>query len=115
MRPDTASATRFQSGVIIVPQRERGVCESAAYMSEHLLRRVGRRDVIRSGRCWLRNSRQCYLRSSVEVKNFVPSKKRFGRLNTEMNVVPLGACATWMLPPGLHTKSPAPTLPSESS
>jgi hypothetical protein len=56
-----------------------------------------------------------YLRSSADVKNFVPSKKRFGRLNTEMNVAPSGACATWMLPPGRHTKSPAPQLPSESS
>src|ERR1700724_528522 len=56
-----------------------------------------------------------YLRPSAEVKNLLPSKKRFGRLNTEMNVAPLGACATWTLPPGLHTKSPAPTLPSESS
>jgi hypothetical protein len=37
MRPDTASATRFHSGVIIVPQRERGVCESAADQSEQLL------------------------------------------------------------------------------
>src|SRR5580704_9787795 len=60
------------------------------------------------------NSRQRHPRSS-EVKNFVPSKKRFGRLNTERNIAPLGACATWMLPPGRHTKSPAPTLPSESS
>src|SRR5258706_12619467 len=51
----------------------------------------------------------------AEVKNFVPSKKRFGRLNMEMNVAPLGACATWMLPPGRHTKSPAPQLPSASS
>src|ERR1700674_5349805 len=58
--------------------------------------------------------RQCYP-SSAEVKNFVPSKKRFGRLKTEMNVAPLGACATWMLPPGRHTKSPAPQLPSASS
>src|ERR1700730_10954945 len=33
----------------------------------------------------------------------------------EMKMAPLGACATWTLPPGLHTKSPAPTLPSESS
>src|SRR5882724_1721926 len=56
-----------------------------------------------------------YMRSSADVKNLVPSKKRFGRLNTEMNVAPLGACATWTLPPGRHTKSPAPTLPSESS
>jgi hypothetical protein len=47
MRPDTASATRFHSGVFIVPQRERGVCESAAYQSEQLLRKFGRRDVIR--------------------------------------------------------------------
>src|ERR1700728_1266813 len=60
------------------------------------------------------NSRQRHPRPSAEVKNFVPSKKRFGRLNTEMNVAPWGACATWMLPPGLHTKSPAPTLPSAS-
>src|SRR6266478_2068688 len=56
-----------------------------------------------------------YIRSSAEVKNLVPSKKRFGRLNTEMNVAPLGACATWTLPPGRHTKSPAATLPSVSS
>src|SRR5882724_10003367 len=56
-----------------------------------------------------------YMRSSADVKNLVPSKKRFGRLNTEMNVAPLGACATWTLPPGRHTKSPAPQLPSESS
>src|SRR5216683_6437252 len=56
-----------------------------------------------------------YIGSSADVKNLVPSKKRFGRLNTEMNIAPLGACATWMLPPGRHTKSPAPTLPSESS
>src|SRR6267154_980535 len=56
-----------------------------------------------------------YIGASADVKNLVPSKKRFGRLNTEMNVAPLGACATWTLPPGRHTKSPAPTLPSESS
>ena len=56
-----------------------------------------------------------YLPSSAEVKNLVPSKKRFGRLNTARNVAPLGACATWMLPPGRHTKSPAPQLPSASS
>ena len=31
------------------------------------------------------------------------------------NGAPLGACATWMLPPGRHTKSPAPQLPSASS
>src|SRR6266851_1502448 len=55
------------------------------------------------------------LRSPAAVKNFVPSKKRFGRLNTEMNVAPSGACAIWMLPPGRHTKSPAPQLPSASS
>ena len=29
------------------------------------------------------------------MKNFVPSKKRFGRLNTDKNVAPLDACATW--------------------
>src|SRR6202140_2211778 len=55
------------------------------------------------------------LRSEPAVKNLVPSKNRFGRLNTERNTAPLGACATWMLPPGRHTKSPAPQLPSASS
>src|SRR3984893_9001569 len=65
------------------------------------------------GACGSRDPR--YLPSSADVKNFVPSKNRFGRLNTEMNVAPSGACATWMLPPGRHTKSPAPQLPSASS
>jgi hypothetical protein len=35
-----------------------------------------------------------YVRSSAEVKNLVPSKNRFGRVNMEMNVAPFGACAT---------------------
>ena len=61
------------------------------------------------------SQRAHYLQSHPAVKNFVPSKNRFGRLNTEMNVAPFGACATWMLPPGHHTKSPAPQAPSASS
>ena len=54
-------------------------------------------------------------RYSADVKNFVPSKNRFGRLNTEMKVAPFGAWATWILPPGRQTKSPGPQAPSASS
>ncbi|HSX83653.1 MAG TPA: hypothetical protein VLQ80_34545, partial [Candidatus Saccharimonadia bacterium] len=35
-----------------------------------------------------RNSRRRYQPFSAAVKNFVPSKKRFGRLKMEMNVAP---------------------------
>src|SRR5882724_9965772 len=67
------------------------------------------------GRAFARPGGSTHPTNYSAVKNFVPSKKRFGRLNTEMNIAPSGAWATWMLPPGRHTKSPAPTLPSESS
>jgi hypothetical protein len=56
---------------------------------------------------------QAHARSSMRqadhssLNHLTSSKNLFGLVKKDIDKQPLGACAMWVLPPGLHTKLPA--------